>query len=225
MGEYISSSSDATLDQLQLFLALEKRPKTLSEPYYSDYREKFISHYKSCRPKADQPRETFASKVQSYMDPQSDMSKYMNRVLNGLTDIGLPGMTPNDLAKLLPADPHDTAIDIMAGVRAYFQGTSKVLKTTRCRLALTCDMHLVAYRRFCDNIANMIDHKLVLGLDRGQALEKALRAGLCIGSPDVHARCKEYIQEPRQIADRREELMKRRERLETARRQLSEAWI
>ncbi|KAI0657630.1 P-loop containing nucleoside triphosphate hydrolase protein [Cubamyces menziesii] len=204
VGEYISSSSDATLDQLQLFLALEKRPKTLSEPYYSDYREKFISHYKSCRPKADQPRETFASKLQSYMDPQSDMSKYMNRVLNGLTDIGLPGMTPNDLAKLLPADPHDTAIDIMAGVRAYFQ---------------------VAYRRFCDNIANMIDHKLVLGLDRGQALEKALRAGLGIGSPDVHARCKEYIQEPRQIADRREELMKRRERLETARRQLSEAWI
>ncbi|KAJ8454305.1 hypothetical protein ONZ51_g13104 [Trametes cubensis] len=178
VGEYISSSSDATLDQLQLFLALEKRPKTLSEPYYSDYREKFISHYKSCRPKADQPRETFASKLQSYMDPQSDMSKYMNRVLNGLTDIGLPGMTPNDLAKLLPADPHDTAIDIMAA-----------------------SGHI------------------------SKALEKALRAGLGIGSPDVHARCKEYIQEPRQIADRREELMKRRERLETARRQLSEAWI
>ena len=83
----------------------------------------------------------------------------------------------------------------------------------------------MAYKRFCDNIANAIDDELVLGLDRGQALEKALRTGLGIGGPDVHARCKEYIQEPRQIADRREELMKRRERLETARKQLAEVWL
>lgn len=50
------------------------------------------------------------------------MYKYMNKVLNGLTDIGLPGTVPTDLAKLLPADPYDPAIEIMAGVRAYFQG-------------------------------------------------------------------------------------------------------
>ncbi|KAI0333222.1 hypothetical protein GY45DRAFT_1319829 [Cubamyces sp. BRFM 1775] len=214
VSDFISSSSDATLNQLQWFLALEKRPRTLNEQYYSDYREKFLAYYKSCRPMADQPRETFATKLQSFMQPPSgpqsntmppnDMNKYITRVLNGLTDIGLPGMTPNDLAKLLPPDPYDAALDIMAGVRAYFQ---------------------VSYKRFCDNIANAIDYELVLGLDRGQALEKALRAGLGIGSPDVHARCKEYIQEPRQIAERREELMSRRERLETARKQLSAVWV
>lgn len=54
------------------------------------------------------------------------MYKYMNRVLNGLTDIGLPGTVPTDLAKLLPADPYDPAIEIMAGVRAYFQGMHRV---------------------------------------------------------------------------------------------------
>ncbi|KAI8978167.1 P-loop containing nucleoside triphosphate hydrolase protein [Trametes punicea] len=204
VADFINSSTDATSDCLRWFLAIEKRPRTLSDFYYSDYREKFLGHYKACRPKADQPRVTFANKLEMYLAPNSEMQNHVNRVLNGLTDIGLPGMTPTDLAKLLPSDPYDAAIDIMAGVRAYFQ---------------------IAYKRFSDNVPMAIDYELVLGLDREQALEKALRTGLGIGSPDAHARCKEYIQEPRQIAERREELMKKRERLETARKQLAEMWL
>ena len=83
----------------------------------------------------------------------------------------------------------------------------------------------VAHKRFVDNVPGAIDYELVLGLDRGQALEKALRAGLGIDSADAVAKCKDYIREPRHIAERREELMKKRERLDTARRQLSEAWL
>ncbi len=70
-----------------------------------------------------------------------------------------------------------------------------------------------------------IDYELVLGLDRDQALEKALRKGLGIGGADSVAQCSEYIKEPRQIAERREELLKKRERLETAKRQLSDVWL
>ncbi|KAI9063947.1 hypothetical protein FKP32DRAFT_1603293 [Trametes sanguinea] len=204
IAEFISDSSDYTTERLQWFLALERRPRTLNEFYYSFYREKFLGHYKACRPKADQPRTTFMQQLERHLDPDSETRKHVNRVLNGLTEIGLPGKTVTDLAQLLPPDPYDAALDIMAGVRAYFQ---------------------VAYKRFSDNIPMTIDYELVLGLERGQALEKALRSGLGIGSHEAHDRCKAYIQEPRHVAERREELMKKRERLETARRKLTEIWL
>ncbi|KAI0359461.1 hypothetical protein OH77DRAFT_1419958 [Trametes cingulata] len=204
VADFISSSSDTTLTRIQWFRDVEKRPRTLSEFYYSDYREKFLGHYKACRPKADQPGETFANRLETMMEHSSDFQRYINKALTGLTEIGIPGIHPTDLSKLLPPDPYDAAIDIMAGVRAYFQ---------------------VAYKRFSDYVPMAIDYELVLGLDRDQALEKALRTGLGIGSHDAHARCKELIQEPRHVAERREELMKKRERLETARKQLSDVWL
>ncbi|KAI0364813.1 hypothetical protein BV20DRAFT_1029061 [Pilatotrama ljubarskyi] len=204
VAEFISSSSDTTLERIQWFRDMERRPRTLSTVHYSDYREKFLGHYKACRPKADQPRETFTNRLETMMEQSSDFQRYINKALTGLTEMGIPGIHPSDLSKLLPPDPYDAAIDIMAGVRAYFQ---------------------IAYKRFCDNVPMAIDHELVLGLDRDQALEKALRTGLGIGSADAHARCKELIQEPRHVSDRREELMKKRERLETARKQLAEVWL
>ncbi len=70
-----------------------------------------------------------------------------------------------------------------------------------------------------------VDYELVLGLDRGRTFEQALRKNLGIGGADSHVQCAEYIREPRHIAERREELMKKRERLETARKQLTEVWL
>ncbi|KAI0644851.1 P-loop containing nucleoside triphosphate hydrolase protein [Trametes meyenii] len=203
VADYINASSDQTMDQIQYHIAIEMRPRAVNEQWYSQYREKFLGHYKSCRPKAEQPSTTFAQQFQKYSDSGSDVFKQVNKILNGLNEIGIPGTLPSDLAKLLPPDPYDAAIEIMAGVRAYFQ---------------------VSYRGFTEIIPKMIDFALILGLDRDQALEKALRDGLGIGSVDGHARCKDYIKEPRAIADRRGELMKRRERLETARRKLAEVW-
>ena len=54
-----------------------------------------------------------------------------------------------------------------------------------------------------------IDHELVLGLDREQALEKALRKGLGISNSNALSRCAEYIREPRHVAERRAELTKK----------------
>ena len=83
----------------------------------------------------------------------------------------------------------------------------------------------VAHKRFTDVVPMAIDYELVLGLDRGQALEKALRKGLGIGREDAGAQCAEFIREPRHIADRRGELLKKRERLETGLRQLLGAFL
>ena len=83
----------------------------------------------------------------------------------------------------------------------------------------------VAHKRFTDNVPMAVDYGLVLGLDRGQALEKMLRKGLGIGHEDAAAQCAEFIKEPRLLAERRRELLKRRERLETGQRQLLEALL
>jgi hypothetical protein len=46
----------------------------------------------------------------------------VNAVMAGLADLGFHGLTAADLAKLLPPDEMEPAINIMAEVRAYFQG-------------------------------------------------------------------------------------------------------
>ena len=66
-----------------------------------------------------------------------------------------------------------------------------------------------------------VDYELVLGMDRNHTLDRALREGLGVqGEQDPSARCAEYIREPRNLSEHREELKNRRERLEMAKRQL-----
>ena len=44
------------------------------------------------------------------------------KVLSGLAELGISGVTEEDLPKLLPPDRMEPALVIMADVRAYFQG-------------------------------------------------------------------------------------------------------
>ncbi len=229
--DFLTDSAEQTLARIRWFIALETRPRTLNEAYYSDYHARFLSHYKGWRPieaeaDDDNPRASLTSRLRDHS--LEDFQESVNEVLAGLTSMGIHGTKSGDLAKLLPPDPYDPAVEIMASVRAYFQGTfmsntraiPHVLIVVCVRLPL-----VVAHKRFIDNIPNTIDYELVLGLDREQALDKALRKGLGIGGADAVAHCAEYIKEPRHVAERREELMKKRERLEMARRQLTEAWL
>lgn len=83
----------------------------------------------------------------------------------------------------------------------------------------------VSYKRFVDNVPMAIDHELVLGLERGRGLEKALLQGLGITGADGFQRCKDFLEEPPQLVARREELQKRWERLDTAKKELMDLWL
>lgn len=63
-----------------------------------------------------------------------------------------------------------------------------------------------------------IDHELVRGLER--ALLPTLYRRLGINGPDGLRICRELAQESPSVAGKREELLKRLERLETASREL-----
>jgi hypothetical protein len=76
----------------------------------------------------------------------------------------------------------------------------------------------VAYKRIADNIPNAIDRELVRGVNR--ELLATLYAGLGINGPEGLRICRELAQESPSVAGKREEMLKRLERLETASREL-----
>jgi hypothetical protein len=48
----------------------------------------------------------------------------IDKVITGLAEVGIISVVPGDIPKLLPPDPFEPALDIMADVRAYFQGNA-----------------------------------------------------------------------------------------------------
>jgi hypothetical protein len=157
--EHLKKCLSATESQIEWLLRLESRPFTLNSHYLSDYKDKFLSHYKGLRQqdfyatrnpmqKPSMPTLNFtkgtstgsekdffkfgkttvpAPGSSSQSQPSSSADEKINAVMAGLAELGFHGLTVPDLAKLLPPDEMEPAINIMAEVRAYFQG-----KTFRC---------------------------------------------------------------------------------------------
>ncbi|KAH9917091.1 P-loop containing nucleoside triphosphate hydrolase protein [Amylocystis lapponica] len=211
--EYIKTCCDATMSRVSWLLEIEQRPWTLNQHYYSDYRDKFLAYYRGYR--QSDATGSLKSKLNNYRPPAysgksaatpvlPELQVSMSKVLSGLSEVGIHGVKPSDLPKLLPADPYEPALNIMAAVRAYFQ---------------------VAYKRFVDYVPMAIDYELVLGLDRNGALENQLLKGLGITGTEGSRRCKDLLEEPPNIVMRRQDLEKRWERLDTAKKELMDVWL
>ncbi|KAL4248958.1 hypothetical protein ABKN59_007409 [Abortiporus biennis] len=202
VSDYIKLRSEQASERLIWLLQLEMQLATLNTHYFKDYRDKFLSYYRACRWDRGGSN-SLISELQNYSPPSGYHPNQFNdctsKALSGLAGIGISGIEPTDLAKLLPADEYEPALHIMAEVRAYFQ---------------------VAYKRFVDNVPMAIDYELILGLDRDCALEKAIRAGLGITGPDGHKRCEELLREPAKIRALRDDLEKKRDRLKAAKKEL-----
>jgi hypothetical protein len=102
----------------------------LNTHYLSDYRSKFLSHYRASREYYEQAK--LIKAIQSYGKNQTSKMTDSRpgpieptgiaKVLAGLAEIGMMGVKADDLPKLLPPDRMAPALEIMADVRAYFQG-------------------------------------------------------------------------------------------------------
>ncbi|RXW23709.1 hypothetical protein EST38_g2143 [Candolleomyces aberdarensis] len=196
-------------NRIKWFIELEALPFTLNQHYLSDYREKFLAYYKAAR--EDDIRNFVTKQVKAYKNTASTLSnsrasddeyecpKGIPKVLLGLTEMGITGILPDDIYKILPADEMAPAISIMADVRAYFQ---------------------VAYKRFADNIPLAVDYELVQGIERD--VLKILYMRLGINGPDGQRIAKELAQESAQVADKRQDLSKKLERLQIASMELLE---
>jgi hypothetical protein len=118
-------------------LELEDWPFSLNTHYLSDYKNKFLAHYKGTREKYE--RLDIMSTIQSYNSSVSSNASFfffffgsrsssttqptgIAKIMAGLAEIGMSGVKPGDLPRLFPSDTMEPALVIMAEVRAYFQG-------------------------------------------------------------------------------------------------------
>jgi hypothetical protein len=114
---HIQKCADAAERHINSLLEEEQEPFTMNEHYFMEYRSKFLGHYKGIHQRA---RSSFIDNLES-----SDlfMTSAVNKVISGLAELDLRSIDPSFLPRLLPPDPMEPAIEIMAEVRAYFQGS------------------------------------------------------------------------------------------------------
>lgn len=105
-------------------MKLENRPFSLNAHYLADYKDKFLSHYKGSRQNDNNPQ--LMSAIQTYLSPTSSAPSGISQILTGLVELGIYGTSPDGIPKILPPDEMEPALIIMADVRAYFQGTSRL---------------------------------------------------------------------------------------------------
>lgn len=120
MLDYITERAQTTREYIKWLLALEERPRTLNEEYFRNYFAKFIAWYRGHR--SDYNDIPFVQKLKSAHDSSgSGVDCHVRTILSSYSALGVT-VQPTDLARVLPQDPYESAIGIMAGTRAYFQG-------------------------------------------------------------------------------------------------------
>ena len=104
---------------------MEKSPFTRNEHYLADYREKFLTHYKALRRKDSN---SFVTQLDAHGQSGGDdaFKQTLNAAMSSIQSLGFHNFKPEDIPRLLPADPYEPAIEIMADVRAYVQGSYSV---------------------------------------------------------------------------------------------------
>lgn len=101
---------------IEALLQNEQEPFTTNEHYYREYQSAFLAYYKDTRLKT---KSSFFNNLDERRT--QEVMKAMNDTVSALSRMGLQGIKASSLPKLLPADPMEPAIEIMADVRAYFQ--------------------------------------------------------------------------------------------------------
>ncbi|KAH9976107.1 P-loop containing nucleoside triphosphate hydrolase protein [Lactifluus volemus] len=191
VSAHIDLCSKETSKRIEFILQVEREPFTQNKDYFKDYRRKFLAFYNGLYHKHS--TNSFIDRLSRRREQSSLFNSALDSIIANLHRIGFRDVNPLQLAALQPSEDAEDALKIMADVRGYFQ---------------------VAYKRFVDNVPKAIDEELVLGVAQG--LQDALVNGLGLESPDAHERCVKYLAEHPRVAEKRERLLARKNRLELA---------
>ena len=118
MQEHLETRADAALEHINSLMEQEHHTFTTNTYYFLEYRSKFFAQYKGARLRE---KSNFIRNMLSKDD--SKIMQAMNEAMSALTKMGLEEADPSFLANLVPPDPMEPALGIMADVRAYFQGS------------------------------------------------------------------------------------------------------
>ncbi|KAG5220009.1 P-loop containing nucleoside triphosphate hydrolase protein [Salix suchowensis] len=134
--KHFASFGQGNLEQRVGYAPIQQRSPGLKQVFLPPVRrDKFLSFYKAVRQSQRNP-ELLASINDHLTNPPKAAVYNRNghivtdavqpngiaKILSGLAEVGISGVKPEDIPKLLPSDTMEPAITIMAEVRAYFQG-------------------------------------------------------------------------------------------------------
>ncbi|KAG8853984.1 hypothetical protein FRB96_007847 [Tulasnella sp. 330] len=195
VAEHLRQRFQGTLNKIKNLCANELTPYTLNDHYFFSNRSQFLGQYKNVY-RQSRGHKALLTSLQTHNSPANAAHdqrwQEINDVMGGLARLGIPGLKPTDLAKLLPEDEMTPGLEIMAEVRAYFK---------------------VAYKRFVDNIPQQIDTDFIQGLDGD--------LGSALASLELtHEQCAAWLQEDPDEVLRREDLLGKKKRLELAKEKI-----
>jgi hypothetical protein len=153
----LHEKTDSGIAKLESLFQVESLPFTQNEHYFFSYKSKLVTRYKSIH-RLSKGEFSLCAKLQEPVvedppvpEPESPLkaingkqahSRFgvsMNtpsfdekvaRALSTLADLGFEGLVRADLLRLDPPTEVDSAFDIMAEVRAYWQGTPLLERST-----------------------------------------------------------------------------------------------
>lgn len=133
LQDHLDKCADAASQHIDSLIEQEQEPFTMNTHYYMEYRSKFLAHYKGARQRS---KSNFMRNLESSQD--HDVRQALNDAISSLTRMGLEAVDASLLANLLPPDPMEPSIGIMADVRAYFQGSEHIFSFALTVVDLTC---------------------------------------------------------------------------------------
>lgn len=89
--------------------------------YFASYKDKFTTYYKAAR-KERKGESAFVRELGKGLDAGTAFSEHLADAIASLAQLGL-SIKPEEIGKLIQPDMDEDVIDIMAEVRAYYQGT------------------------------------------------------------------------------------------------------
>lgn len=133
-----------------------------------------------------------------------------------LAKLGYTGLNADDLGKLNPPDEFEEELQVMAEVRAYFHVAYKASPAASSKIRLVAN--LSSAQRIIDYAPLSIDHLFLYGLS--ERLQDTLIEKLGLGSARSTERCTAYLSEDPGVVAARDELMGKRDRLESVQKEL-----
>ena len=120
--EHLNTCTKLAHERMMQCIELEREePTTVNEHYLSDYKSKYLARYRAER-KSHQGSGVNHT-LRSFINGAYAHNSNFSNACSHLQSLGFPSdLTREDFLRLLKPDASDEALDIMAEVRAYYQG-------------------------------------------------------------------------------------------------------
>lgn len=127
MHEHLGQCLSEAKKKVEWLMKIQRDPFTLNNHYLMDYKAKFLTYYRRVREDSKKSDIDLGGKRLFDSFPPAEVAPTNENVahaLSALAKLGYHGLKAEDLGKLLGHQNMEPAMEVMATVRAYFQGAS-----------------------------------------------------------------------------------------------------